>query len=185
MNSHSIRLNHRKSKFPAKTAFGKKRFSQPSDVRFACLNSRFWSTEHKLSIGAFRFGFGSREGRWKCPAISRDLSRKSWSFSTEKGSKPTRQPTPHCSARAPCWKLETAFQSPERAQRFGNHDLVANRVFWEYPQWSPGSVWHCGFSKWTHNLSIMNLSVAEREGIPCDRDWLSLINKDLEMTCWG
>jgi hypothetical protein len=61
MNSHPVRLNHRKSEFPAKIAFGKNQFSQPWNVRFARSNSRFSSTDHKISNGAIRFGFGARE----------------------------------------------------------------------------------------------------------------------------
>jgi hypothetical protein len=33
----------------------------------------------------------------------------------QRGLEPTRQPTANCSVRAPCWKLETAFESPERS----------------------------------------------------------------------
>jgi len=58
-----------------KTAFAKSPFSQPSDVRLACSNSRFWSTEDELSAGGFRFEFGVREGRLNRPATSRDFSK--------------------------------------------------------------------------------------------------------------
>ena len=61
MNSRPFRLNHRKSEFPAKNAFGKNQFSQPWNVRFAYSNSRSTYTDHKLSNGAIRFGFGARE----------------------------------------------------------------------------------------------------------------------------
>jgi hypothetical protein len=61
MNSRPVRLNHRKSEFPAKIAFGKNQFSQPWNVRFARSNSRFLTTDHKISNGAIRFGFGARE----------------------------------------------------------------------------------------------------------------------------
>jgi hypothetical protein len=61
MNSRPVRLNHRKSEFPAKNAFGKNQFSQPWNVRFARSNSRFLTTDHKISNGAIIFGFGARE----------------------------------------------------------------------------------------------------------------------------
>jgi hypothetical protein len=61
MNSRPVRLNHRKSEFPAKNAFGKNQFSQPWNVCFARSNSRFLTTNHKISNGAIRFGFGARE----------------------------------------------------------------------------------------------------------------------------
>jgi hypothetical protein len=63
MNSRPVRLNHRKSEFPEKNAFGKNQFSQPWNVRFSRSNSRFLTTDHKLSNGAIRFGFGAREAR--------------------------------------------------------------------------------------------------------------------------
>jgi hypothetical protein len=56
-----VRLNHRKSEFPEKNAFGKNQFSQPWNVRFARSNSRSTTTDHKISNGAIRFGFGVRE----------------------------------------------------------------------------------------------------------------------------
>jgi hypothetical protein len=61
MNSRPVRLNHRKSEFPAKNAFGKNQFSQPWNIRFARSNSRFLTTDHKISNGAIRFGFGAWE----------------------------------------------------------------------------------------------------------------------------
>jgi hypothetical protein len=67
MNSRPVRLNHRKSEFPAKNAFGKNQFSQPWNVRFAHSNSRFLTTDHKLSNGAIRFGFGVREASQMFP----------------------------------------------------------------------------------------------------------------------
>jgi hypothetical protein len=56
-----VLFNHRKSEFSEKTAFGKNQFSQPWNVRFARSNSRSTSTDHKISNGAIRFGFGARE----------------------------------------------------------------------------------------------------------------------------
>jgi hypothetical protein len=61
MNSRHVRLNHRKSEFPEKNAFGKNQFSQPWNICFACSNSRFLTTDHKISNGAIIFGFGSWE----------------------------------------------------------------------------------------------------------------------------
>jgi hypothetical protein len=61
MNSRPVRLNHRKSEFPAKNAFGKNQFSQPWNICFTRSNSRFLTTDHKLSNDAIRFGFGARE----------------------------------------------------------------------------------------------------------------------------
>ena len=61
MNSHPVRLNHRKSEFPAKIAFGKNQFSQPWNVHFVRSNSRFSSTDHNISNGVIIFGFGVRE----------------------------------------------------------------------------------------------------------------------------
>jgi hypothetical protein len=75
MNSRPVRLNHRKSEFPAKNAFGKNQFSQPWNVRFARSNSRFLTTDHKISNGAIRFGFGAREAG-KFPYKIRHLSFK-------------------------------------------------------------------------------------------------------------
>ena len=48
--------------FQIKTAFGKNRFSRPWNVRLARSNGRLTSTNHKLSIGAIRFGFRYQEG---------------------------------------------------------------------------------------------------------------------------
>jgi hypothetical protein len=69
MNSRPVRLNHRKSEFPEKTAFGKNQFSQPWNIRFARSNSRFLTTDHKISNGAIRFGFGSQEAIENFPTI--------------------------------------------------------------------------------------------------------------------
>jgi hypothetical protein len=69
MNSRPVRLNHRKSEFPEKNAFGKNQFSQPWNVRFARSNSRSTSTDHKISNGAIRFGFGAREASQMFPTI--------------------------------------------------------------------------------------------------------------------
>jgi hypothetical protein len=68
MNSRPVRLNHRKSKFPAKYAFDKNQFSQPWNIRFAHSNSRSTSTDRKLSNGTIRFGFGAREASENFPS---------------------------------------------------------------------------------------------------------------------
>ena len=67
MNSCPVHLNHRKSEFPAKIAFGKNQFSQPWNVRFARSNGRSTSTDHKISNDAIRFGFGVREASQNFP----------------------------------------------------------------------------------------------------------------------
>jgi hypothetical protein len=69
MNSRPVRLNHRKSEFPAKNAFGKNQFSQPWNVCFTRSNSRFLTTDHKISNDAIRFGFGAREAGKIFPTI--------------------------------------------------------------------------------------------------------------------
>jgi hypothetical protein len=69
MNSLPVRLNHRKSEFPAKTAFGKNQFSQQWNVRFACSNSRSTSTDHNISNGAIIFVFGAKEASQMFPKI--------------------------------------------------------------------------------------------------------------------
>jgi len=63
-------VNHRKSEFPEKNAFGKNQFSQPWNVRFARSNNQFLTTDHKLSNGAIRFVFGAREDSLNCLARS-------------------------------------------------------------------------------------------------------------------
>ena len=58
-------------KFPEKTAFNQNRFSRPWKLHFARLNSRFSSTDHKLSNGVIIFGFGVRENSQNHPARPR------------------------------------------------------------------------------------------------------------------
>jgi hypothetical protein len=67
MNSRPVRLNHRKSEFPAKIAFSKNQFSQPWNICFARSNNRSTSTDHRLSNGTIRFGFGAREDSQNFP----------------------------------------------------------------------------------------------------------------------
>jgi hypothetical protein len=69
MNNRHVRLNHRKSEFPEKTAFGKNQFSQPWNVRFACSNSRSTSTDNNISNGSIIFGFGAMEDSQMFPTI--------------------------------------------------------------------------------------------------------------------
>ena len=63
-------VNHRKSEFPEKNAFAKNQFSQPWNIRFAHSNSRFLTTDHKISSDAIRFGFEAREDSQNHPARS-------------------------------------------------------------------------------------------------------------------
>jgi hypothetical protein len=69
VNNRPVRLNHRKSEFPAKIAFGKNQFSQPWNVCFTRSNSRFLTIDHNISNDAIRFGFGAREARNVFPTI--------------------------------------------------------------------------------------------------------------------
>ena len=63
-------VNHRKSDFPEIICFGKNRFSQPWNVRFACSNGRLTYKDHKLSNSAIRFGFRAWEGSQNFPTRS-------------------------------------------------------------------------------------------------------------------
>ena len=56
--------------FP-KTAFSKNHFSQSWELHFTRSNSRFSSTDHKLSNGVIIFGFGVREDSQNHPARPR------------------------------------------------------------------------------------------------------------------